>query len=77
MLSIIICQHVGNEKVRMTCGKEKMKGVFNMKHTCTVLSVADIKTAKKFYEDLFGLKLFQDYGKNGIFYLRIGIAAGF
>lgn len=35
-----------------------------MKHTCVVLSVADIKAARKFYEDLFGLELYQDYGIN-------------
>lgn len=35
-----------------------------MKHTCIVLSVADINTARKFYEDLFGLELYQDYGIN-------------
>ncbi|MCC8027303.1 MAG: VOC family protein [Clostridium sp.] len=35
-----------------------------MKYECTVISVADIKAARKFYEDLFGLKLYQDYGIN-------------
>lgn len=35
-----------------------------MKYTCTVLSVADIKAARTFYEDLFGLELYQDYGIN-------------
>lgn len=35
-----------------------------MKYTCTVLSVADINAARKFYEDLFGLELYQDYGIN-------------
>lgn len=35
-----------------------------MKHTCTVLSVADIHAARKFYEDLFGLELYQNYGIN-------------
>ena len=54
-----------------------MKGVFDMKHTCTVLSVADIKTAKKFYEDLFGLKLFQDYGKNVSFTCGLALQQDF
>ena len=27
-----------------------------MKYTCTVIAVADIKAARKFYEDLFGLE---------------------
>ena len=35
-----------------------------MKYTCALLSVADITAARKFYEDLFGLELFQDYGRN-------------
>lgn len=35
-----------------------------MKHICTVLSVSDINAARKFYEDLFGLELYQDYGIN-------------
>ena len=35
-----------------------------MSYTCTVISVADINRARKFYEDLFGLQLFQNYGIN-------------
>ena len=35
-----------------------------MKYTCTVISVLDIEAAKKFYEDLFGLEIYQDYGIN-------------
>ena len=35
-----------------------------MKYNCTVISVADINAARKFYEDLFGLEVFQDYGRN-------------
>lgn len=35
-----------------------------MKYTCALLSVADITAARKFYEDLFSLELFQDYGRN-------------
>lgn len=35
-----------------------------MKYTCALLSVADITAARRFYEDLFGLELFQDYGRN-------------
>ena len=35
-----------------------------MKYVCVVISVADIKTARKFYEDLFGLEVYQDYGRN-------------
>lgn len=35
-----------------------------MKYMCSVMSVADINAARKFYEDLFGLELDQDYGIN-------------
>lgn len=36
----------------------------DMKYTSTVISVADIKAARAFYKDLFGLELYQDYGIN-------------
>ena len=42
----------------------KLRGEIHMKYTCIVLSVADINAARKFYEDLFGLELYQDYGIN-------------
>ena len=32
-----------------------------MKFTCMVISVADINAARKFYENLFGLEVFQDF----------------
>lgn len=35
-----------------------------MEYSCTVISVSDIKLARKFYEDLFGLEIHQDYGIN-------------
>lgn len=35
-----------------------------MRYSCTVISVSDINKARKFYEDLFGLELYQDYGIN-------------
>lgn len=35
-----------------------------MKYSSTVISVTDIKLAKKFYEELFGLEVYQDYGIN-------------
>jgi len=35
-----------------------------MKYTCPVISVAGINAAREFYEDLFGLEVYQDYGKN-------------
>ena len=35
-----------------------------MKYNGTVLSVADVNLSRKFYEDLFGLEIYQDYGIN-------------
>ena len=35
-----------------------------MKYMSTVIAVHDINASRKFYEDLFGLKVDQDYGKN-------------
>lgn len=35
-----------------------------MTYTAAVLSVRDISRARTFYEDLFGLELYQDYGIN-------------
>jgi catechol 2,3-dioxygenase-like lactoylglutathione lyase family enzyme len=34
---------------------------------CTLLSVKDIEASRAFYEDLFGLKVISDYGKNIVF----------
>lgn len=35
-----------------------------MKFTSTVLSVADVNASRRFYQELFGLELYQDYGIN-------------
>lgn len=35
-----------------------------MNYSCTVISVSDINKSRKFYEDLFGLELYQNYGIN-------------
>jgi len=48
-----------------------------MKYTCTVISVADISAARKFYEDLFGLEVFQDYGKNIAFTCGLALQQDF
>lgn len=48
-----------------------------MKQTCTVIAVANIKTARKFYEDLFGLELYQDYGINISFTCGISLQQEF
>lgn len=48
-----------------------------MKCTYTVISVADINAARKFYEDLFGLEVFQDYGKNIAFTCGLALQQDF
>ena len=35
-----------------------------MKYICALLSVRDIHAAKAFYQELFGLEVAQDYGRN-------------
>jgi len=35
-----------------------------MKYACTMITVNDIGSSRKFYESLFGLEVYQDYGKN-------------
>ena len=48
-----------------------------MKYICTVISVSDIEAAKKFYKDLYGLKIYQDYGKNIAFTCGLALQQDF
>ena len=48
-----------------------------MKFTCMVISVADINDARQFYEELFGLKVFQDYGRNIAFTCGLALQQDF
>ena len=48
-----------------------------MKYTCTVISVSDIEAAKKFYDDLFGLEIYQDYGINMSFTCGLALQQNF
>ena len=48
-----------------------------MKYVCTVISVADISIARKFYEELFGLEVYQDYGKNIAFSCGLALQQDF
>lgn len=48
-----------------------------MKYSYTVISVTDINAARKFYEDLFGLEVFQDYGKNIAFTCGLALQQDF
>lgn len=48
-----------------------------MKYVCTVISVADISAARKFYEELFGLEVYQDYGRNIAFTCGLALQQDF
>ena len=48
-----------------------------MKHVCMLISVADINAARKFYEDLFRLEVFQDYGRNIAFTCGLALQQDF
>ncbi len=48
-----------------------------MKYVCTVISVSDIGAARKFYEDLFGLEVCQDYGRNIAFTCGLALQQDF
>ena len=48
-----------------------------MKYTCALLSVADINAARRFYEELFGLQLDLDYGKNIVFTCGLALQQDF
>jgi len=48
-----------------------------MRFTDTVIAVSDIKSSKKFYQELFGLEVFQDYGTNIAFSCGLAIQQNF
>lgn len=48
-----------------------------MKYTCTVIAVRDIAASRKFYEELFGLEVYQDYGINLAFTCALALQQEF
>lgn len=48
-----------------------------MQYTAVVISVADITAARKFYEELFGLEVYQDYGRNICFTCGLSLQQDF
>lgn len=48
-----------------------------MKYTCVVISVANINAARRFYQELFGLEVYQDYGKNIAFTCGLALQQDF
>ena len=48
-----------------------------MRYCCTVLSVSDIGKARGFYENIFGLEVCQDYGRNVLFSCGLALQQDF
>lgn len=48
-----------------------------MRYCCTILSVSDIHKARRFYEELFGLEVSQDYGRNILFSCGLALQQDF
>lgn len=48
-----------------------------MRYCCTVLSVSDIEKARRFYEEMFGLEVCQDYGRNILFSCGLALQQDF
>lgn len=48
-----------------------------MKYVSTCISVEDINESRKFYEDLFGLEVYQDYGINITFSCGLALQQDF
>ncbi|MCM1259349.1 MAG: glyoxalase [Prevotella sp.] len=48
-----------------------------MKYIGTVIAVADINAARKFYENLFGWEVYQNYGKNITFTCGLSLQQDF
>ena len=48
-----------------------------MRYTGTVIAVKDIRAARRFYEELFGLEVYQDYGRNITFTCGISLQQDF
>lgn len=65
--NILMAQHL-----IIICERER-----NMKYICTVISVTDINAARKFYENMFGLEVYQDYGKNIAFTCGLALQQDF
>jgi catechol 2,3-dioxygenase-like lactoylglutathione lyase family enzyme len=57
--------------------RKRLERSISMKYVCTVISVADISAARKFYEELFGLEVYQDYGKNIAFTCGLALQQDF
>lgn len=67
------------ENYRFLCenGKAQFERNICMKYVSMLISVADINAARKFYEDLFELEIFQDYGRNIVFTCSLALQQDF
>lgn len=48
-----------------------------MRYTAALLSVADVHVSRRFYEELFGLEVYQDYGINVSFTCGLALQQNF
>lgn len=48
-----------------------------MRYTAALLSVADVRVSRRFYEELFGLEVYQDYGINVSFTCGLALQQNF
>lgn len=48
-----------------------------MRYCCIVISVSDINKARSFYENIFGLEVCQDYGRNILFSCGLALQQDF
>lgn len=48
-----------------------------MRYTAALISVADVRASRSFYEELFGLELYQDYGINVSFTCGLALQQNF
>lgn len=48
-----------------------------MKYCCVCLSVSDVNKARSFYEEMFGLEVCQDYGRNILFSCGLALQQDF
>ena len=74
MLLSVICQR---QTAIKRIEKSKTERNIYMKYTCMLISVADINAARNFYEDLFRLEVFQDYGRNIAFTCGLALQQDF
>ena len=73
-LPCFLCLPTSYGILALSCNGEGNKP---MKYICALLSVRDIHAAKAFYQELFGLEVAQDYGRNIAFTCGLALQQDF